>query len=110
MEIPEKGSLQSLPARNCSPEEPARPAIKPNGMQRATADSDTVRLTEKGRAFKTSTHYVRSLPEIREDRVMRLKRQLEEGAYRIAGDRIAGSMLDEALENNTILKHIDTKA
>ena len=79
-------------------------------MARTTGDTDTVSLTEKGRELKTAAQHARLVPDIREDRVMRLKRQLEEGSYRVMGDRIAGNMIDESMENNTILKHIETRA
>jgi anti-sigma28 factor (negative regulator of flagellin synthesis) len=36
-----------------------------------------------------------------------LKRRLEEGTYRLEGRRIAASMINEAVENNHILDHID---
>ena len=41
---------------------------------------------------------------------MQLKRQLEEGTYLVKGHQIAVNMINETLENNNVLKHIDTKA
>jgi flagellar biosynthesis anti-sigma factor FlgM len=110
MRIPEKGVMQSPSARNESNEEPARVSPRPKTVVRPTGDTDTVRLTEKGRELKTAAQQARLVPDIREDRVMRLKRQLEEGSYRVMGDRIAGNLIDETLENNTILIHIETRA
>ena len=110
MEIPEKGLLHSLPAPNRLIEVLSPPPDKTTGMQGKAAEKDTVRLTERGRAFKAAAEHVHLLPEIREDRVMALKRQLEEGTYRVKGHHVAESMINEALENNNVLKHIDTKA
>jgi flagellar biosynthesis anti-sigma factor FlgM len=110
MKIPEKGVMLSPSARNESNEEPARVSAQPKTVARTTGDTDTVSLTEKGRELKTAAQHARLVPDIREDRVMRLKRQLEEGSYRVMGDRIAGNMIDESMENNTILKHIETRA
>jgi flagellar biosynthesis anti-sigma factor FlgM len=110
MEIPEKGPLHSLPAQNRSIEELTQPPAETIGVQGEAAEKDTVRLTERGRAFKAAAEHVHLLPEIREDRVMALKRQLEEGTYRVKGHHVAERMINEALENNTLLKHIDTKA
>jgi anti-sigma28 factor (negative regulator of flagellin synthesis) len=67
-----------------------------------------VRLTEKGFAFADDARPVRSMTETRMDRVMQLKRQLAQGTYRVSGDRIAVNMIDESLENDTVLNHIDT--
>ena len=110
MEIPEKGPLQSLPARNKLAETLQQPSAGPTVAQEKTAGKDTVNLTESGREFNAAVQHAHLLPDIREDRVMQLKRQLEEGTYRVKGHRIAVNMIDEALENNQIMKHIDSKA
>lgn len=110
MRIPEKGALQSLPDLNRSAKGATGGCAQPDPVERPTGSNDTVSFTEKGRELKTAAHHARLVPDIREDRVMRLKRQLEEGSYRVQGDRIAGSLIDETLENNDILNHIDTNA
>ena len=109
MEIPEKGPLPSLPVREGTKEDgPPLPA-EPYREQTTTEQRDSIRLTKSGREFKTAVNHAQLLPEIREDRVSQLKRQLEKGTYRVEGDRIAVNMIDEAVENNIVLKHIDTK-
>jgi len=110
MEIPEKGPLQTLPAQNRSTEDAPQLPAEPIGAQRKPAEKDTVSLTKRGREFMDAAELAHLLPEIREDRVMQLKRQLEEGTYRVKGHRIAVNMLNETLENNHVLKHIDTQA
>jgi negative regulator of flagellin synthesis FlgM len=110
MRIPEKGALQSLPDLNRSTKAATRGAAQPDPVKRPTGGKDTVSFTETGRELKTAAHHARLVPDIREDRVMQLKRQLEEGSYRVQGDRIAGNLIDETLENNDILNHIDTNA
>jgi negative regulator of flagellin synthesis FlgM len=110
MRIPEKGAIQSLSDLNRSTNGATGGSARPNPVERPTGSKDTVSFTEKGRELKTAAQHVRQVPDIREDRVMRLKRQLEEGSYRVQGDRIAGSLIDETLENNDILNHIDTNA
>lgn len=110
MEIPDKGPLHSLPAQNRSLEELTQPPTETIGAQVKTAEKDTVRLTERGQAFKAAAEKAHLLPEIREDRVIQLKRQIEEGTYRVKGSRVAVNMLNETIQNNYVLKHIDTKA
>ena len=110
MRIPEKSAIQSLPDLNRSTEAPVRGSAQPDSVERSIGGKDTVSFTEKGRELKTAAQHARLVPDIREDRVMRLKRQLEEGSYRVQGDRIAGNLIDETLENNDILNHIDTNA
>ena len=111
MEIPEKGPLPSPPSPNRSAEELPHPTAQPTAdVRRKTSGRDIVSLTERGREFKAAAELVHLLPEIREDRVMQLKRQLEEGTYLVKGHQIAVNMINETLENNNVLKHIDTKA
>ena len=110
MEIPERSPLPSMPALNRSAEAVTQPSAEPIDATSRPAEKDIVRLTERGREFKAAAEHAQSLPEIREDRVERLKRQLEEGTYRVKGHRIAVNMINETLENDFILKHIDTQA
>lgn len=109
MEIPEKGPLRALSTRDGSVETLLQSSLEPGRIRSEAAGKDTVSLTETGREFRTAVHHVHGLPEIREDRVMQIKRRLEEGSYRIEGHRIAVDMINETLENNHVLKHIDTK-
>ena len=110
MEIPEKSPLPNPPIQNRSAEALLHPAAESSAAQRRPSHKDTVRLTERGREFMAAAEKAHLVPEIREDRVMQLKRQLEEGTYRVKGHRIAVNMISETLENNHVLKHIDTKA
>jgi flagellar biosynthesis anti-sigma factor FlgM len=110
MEIPEKGPLESLPVPNRSAEVVPHPPAEPSGTHGGTAKNDTVNLTASGREFKAAAEHAQWLPEIREERIMQLKRQLEEGTYRVKGHQIAVNMINETQENNHVLKYIDTQA
>lgn len=105
MEIPQKGPWPSSPAPNGPAEESQLPAAK--RTEGKTADGDSLRLNRSGPEFIAAVQQARSLPEIREDRVMRLKRQLEQGTYRVQSHRIAANMINETLENNHLLESID---
>jgi len=110
MEIPEKRPLPLPPV----PSKPAggvpqAPAGSSN-VQPQPSQKDTVSLTTGGREFKAAAQHAQLLPDTREDRILLLKRQLEEGTYRVEGRRIAANMINETLENNHVLKHIDTQA
>ena len=110
MEIPEKGHLQRLQSQNRLVEEGQQLPAGPTRTQPKRSDRDTVSLTANGREFKTAMQHAHALSDIREDRVTQLKRQLEEGTYRIKGHRIAVNLISETSENNTILKRLDAKA
>ncbi|BBO66785.1 hypothetical protein DSCA_07150 [Desulfosarcina alkanivorans] len=108
MIIPQKGPLQFLPDRR-------RPAhlsvpchLRRDNLPASPPGRDTVTLTEKGRDTGSAVQQAKMPGENREDRVAFLRRQIEAGAYRVSGSRIAASMVDETLENNMVLKQIET--
>ena len=111
MEIPDKGPLHG-PAAGEKPAEGSQQLSQSHSGKVPTRSigKDTVSLTDKGREFNNAVDHARALPDVRLDRVMQLKRQLEEGTYRVKGQRIAVNMINETLENNHVLQHIDTNA
>jgi anti-sigma28 factor (negative regulator of flagellin synthesis) len=104
MEIPENGFLQPFPDGQRSTGDQNQPQLNGDAGTPDTPGKDTVRLAQNESRVETDPQ------DVRLDRVMRLRRQLAEGTYCVKGDRIAGDMIDEAIENNAVLKHITTKA
>jgi len=110
MEIPEKGPLLAHATGRRPTEGPQQsPQADLDGIPSSNTKRDTVRLTDRGRELNSVVDQARSLPDVRLDRVMQLKQQLAQGTYRVEGNRIAVNMIDESIENNNVLKHIDTK-
>ena len=109
MEIPDNGAFYPNPAEEISVDGQQQPpqaeTSEPDDNRSGT---DAVRLTEKGLEFITALNNARSMADTRADRVMELKRQLAQGTYRVMGNQIAVNMIDESLENDTVLNHIDT--
>ena len=108
MEIPEKGPLPSLSIKENSTDN-LPSANGSTAPRQENGSADSIRLTKEGREFQNAANQARLLPDVREERVQQLKRQLETGTYRVEGSRIAVNMIDESVENNSVLKHIDTK-
>lgn len=109
MEIPENGALHPHPATPISAngqQPPSKTETSETGSNEGRRDA--VCLTQEGNAFIHAVQRARSMAETRVDRVMELRRQLAQGTYRVMGDRIAANMIDESLENDTVLNHIDT--
>ena len=111
MEIPDKGPLQAPILMESAVDGPhaSPPADAPKGPADSSG-KDSVRLTDAGREFNRAVDQVQTLPDVRLERVMQLKQQLAQGTYRVEGRRIAVNMIDESMENNSVLKHINTKA
>ena len=109
MEIPEKGPMPPLPIGESTTDERTERSTEARVTSSPGGRGDTVSLTERGREFNAAIDQARSLPDVRLERVQLLRQQLEKGTYRVEADRIAVSMIDETVENNSALKHIDTK-
>jgi len=109
MEIPEHGAFHPYPAEKISADGQQQPSqMEASEQDGNVGKTDAVRLTEDGLDFIEPVNNPRSMAETRVDRVMELKRQLAQGTYRVMGDRIAVNMIDESLENEKVLNHIDT--
>jgi len=111
MDIPEKGPLSPVPPMDTPSGEkntPDKQAV--TAGTEPSKEADTVKLSERGREFKPAAGQAQSDPDNREDRIQRIRQQLANGTYRINENRLAGNLIDEAVENNAALKHIDTNA
>ena len=107
MKIPERGPL--LPHH--FQESAAKGAPSGSDAQQAAhapvERNDAVILRTRALACRTAMAYSGNLPDVRQERIMQLRRQLQEGSYCINGQRIAVNMMDESQENNAILNHFD---
>lgn len=109
MNIPGKGLLQFLPDKNKLVERLHQPSARGSWAQETITGNSSTDLTRHDDAFSKAGQDKQMPDDSREDRVMQLKRKLEAGTYRVKGNRIAVHMINEALENNQVIKHIDSK-
>jgi len=59
----------------------------------AGAAGKTLDLSSKGEEIRTATKALNSLPEARMDKVNRLKKEIQEGRYKIDPDKVAEGIL-----------------
>lgn len=70
--------------------------VKQTSSAQATAASD-VEMSERARAHKKALEIARSTPDVREDKVAALKKQIQDGTYKIDAGAIADGMAREAI-------------
>ncbi len=58
---------------------------------------DKVVLSPKAKEVQEATKLIKGLPDIREEKVAKLKEQVDQGTYRIDGKKIAFKMLKESI-------------
>ncbi len=68
---------------------------KPGSSQ--TVKEDKVVLSPKAKEVQEATKLIKELPDIREEKVAKLKEQVDQGTYRIDGEKIAFKMLKESI-------------
>jgi negative regulator of flagellin synthesis FlgM len=58
---------------------------------------DKVVLSPKAKEVQEATKMIKELPDIREEKVAKLKEQVDQGTYRIDGKKIAFKILKESI-------------
>ena len=61
------------------------------------AKADTVVLSDTAKRVQEAQTQLKSIPDVREDKVAELKAQIESGTYEIDAQKIADKMLKDAL-------------
>ncbi len=76
-------------------------------LAKSDAGGDTVVLSSKAQELYAARRILEmeDIPEVRADKVARLRREIEDGTYRVEGRDIAQKMLDEAMENDRLLRN-----
>lgn len=62
-----------------------------------TVKEDKVVLSPKSKEVQEATKLIKELPNISEEKVAKLKEQVDQGTYRIDGKKIAFKMLKESI-------------
>ena len=83
--------------------------------QKAEASStgyqaDRVELSGRAKEAQQAMAALQEMPDIRTDLVNDIKTDVDNGTYKVDGEKTAGHMLDEAFMNAQVMKRIDLKA
>jgi len=63
---------------------------------------DRVELSLKGKEIQEAKKLLESIPDVQNERITLIKKQIEEGTYRINGEKTAAKMLTEMLLNELL--------
>lgn len=92
---------------NRTAESSQQDSSKSAGATRQFQGGDKVELSDQAKEANRAFAELKRLPEIREEKVGEIQNQVETGTYEVDNGKIAVSMLNETLENNSILNAID---
>jgi negative regulator of flagellin synthesis FlgM len=59
--------------------------------------SENVELSNNVKDYSQIKKVLENVPDVREDKVQQLKKQINEGTYNVSGEKIAEKMVSEAL-------------
>lgn len=105
MEI--KASLPLNASSNTAPIKDATGSAKAICEDDLERQHDTVDLSQSANEIGKLTKQGNALPDVREDKVAEMKRKIAAGTYSVASDRIAGDLINETIENNTVLNRLN---
>jgi len=69
--------------------------------------NDGVDLSDNRNIIGKAIATIKAIPDVRCDRIAIIRQQLESGAYRVEAERIVSGLMNEAAENDSILRKID---
>ena len=85
----------------------------PNSPQETGASKvpqDKVDLSSAAREIQQVARKAGDVGVVNNEKVQKIKMEVEKGTYKVVGTQVAGDMLKESLENDFILQKINTRA
>jgi len=73
-----------------------------NKSDKTAAKTDTVVISDAAKRIQEVRSQLDAVPDVNEEKVARLRNEIENGTYEINADKIAGKMLREGLINDGI--------
>ena len=73
-----------------------------NNSNKAAAKTDTVVISDAAQRIQEVRSQLDAVPDVDEEKVAQLKKQIEDGTYEINADKIAGKMISEGLINERL--------
>ncbi len=70
-----------------------------NNSNKAAAKTDTVVISDAAKRIQEVRSQLDAVPDVDEEKVAQLKKEIEDGTYEIKADEIAGKMIREGLIN-----------
>lgn len=96
MKITEKNNSVNLDAyiKNVKDK---RKIDSPKQASKDVFEEDKVVLSPKAREVQEAKKVLKTLPDIREEEIVRIKNEIKEGTYKIEGKKLAAKMIKESL-------------
>ena len=74
-----------------------------NKPEKSAVKADTVVISDAAKRVQEARRQLDDIPDVREDKVLQLRNQIQNGTYEINADKIAGKMIKEGLLNDALI-------
>lgn len=89
--------LSSYRQQLSSGEKAKKANAKGNGQK-----TDETQLSTEAKLYQIASKALKSMPDVREDKVAQLKQHVASGNYQVAGDQVAEKMLERILVDKLV--------
>ena len=97
MNISDKVSLQQPNiVKGVQPGQKAAP-VRKTGAHPPVARKDRVQISDQAREMQAARQAIEQMPDVDEEKVARIKEQIQNGTYKVDGNKAAGKILAESL-------------
>ena len=86
--------------RNREKSAPAKSAGRAEAVSSERRSSETVAVSNLAREIGKVKTSVKNTPDIRREKVEELKAKIENGDYKVSGDKIAGKIIEDIIKQN----------
>ena len=73
-----------------------------NNANKSAAKTDTVVISDAAKRIQEVRSQLDAIPDVDEEKVAQLKKEIDNGTYEINADKIAGKMISEGLINEGV--------
>ena len=73
-----------------------------NKPEKTAVKADTVIISDAAKRVQEVRRQLDDIPDVREEKVLQLRSQIQNGTYEINADKIAGKMIKEGLLNDAL--------
>lgn len=93
-----EGGLESAKTGKAREAKEAREARGGRGESAGRVSQEKVEVSSRAKDAAQARAAAKSAPDVREDKVARLKQSVQDGSYKMDADKVASSMVDEHME------------
>ena len=74
-----------------------KPKVAPKDKDQTSPATDTVEISAQSKEIQKINDTLKETPEVRSEKVAALKKQIDEGQYKVDAESVAGKMIQQSI-------------